>query len=201
MRHDRRRPPRTERHRRCPRLASGQSFEQRIALGPTLGQCCGGALTLGFSRLDADALAAGPTPPLFTLQLYGAGHVGRAIARLLATLDCRVDWVDERENEFPALDGAPARTSSACASSRSRPKCRRPRRARTTSCSRTATTWTCDLRGDPEARRLRLVRPHRLEDQARALRAPLRERGIADERIARMTCPIGIPESTARSPK
>jgi xanthine dehydrogenase accessory factor len=41
------------------------------------------------------------TPPRFTLQLYGAGHVGRAVVRLLATLPCRVQWIDEREAEFP----------------------------------------------------------------------------------------------------
>ena len=29
-----------------------------IALGPSLGQCCGGALTLRFAPLDAEALAA-----------------------------------------------------------------------------------------------------------------------------------------------
>lgn len=72
-------------------------------LGPALGQCCGGAVTLGFSLLDAQALARWPeTPPRFHLQLYGAGHVGRAIARALAPLHVLVDWIDERDEEFPA---------------------------------------------------------------------------------------------------
>ncbi len=72
-------------------------------LGPALGQCCGGAVTLSLARLDAAALAAWPqTPPRFHLQLYGAGHVGRAIARALSPLNVRVDWIDEREEEFPA---------------------------------------------------------------------------------------------------
>jgi len=84
------------------RARAGQRFEQRIALGPTLGQCCGGVLTLDFSPLDDETLARWPQePPLFTLQLYGAGHVGRAIVRLLAELNCRVQWIDEREEEFP----------------------------------------------------------------------------------------------------
>jgi len=39
--------------------------------------------------------------PLFHLQLHGAGHVGRAIATLLATLDVDVDWFDERDEGFP----------------------------------------------------------------------------------------------------
>jgi xanthine dehydrogenase accessory factor len=76
---------------------------EHYPLGPALGQCCGGAVTLTHHALDAAALARWPaTPPLFHLQLYGAGHVGRAIATLLATLDVSVDWIDEREEEFPA---------------------------------------------------------------------------------------------------
>lgn len=82
--------------------------DQAIALGPTLGQCCGGALTLRTAPLDAAALTAWPDEtPLFTLQLYGAGHVGRAIVRLLETLPCAVQWIDEREAEFPAAASAP----------------------------------------------------------------------------------------------
>ncbi|MGY4830493.1 xanthine dehydrogenase accessory protein XdhC [Sphaerotilaceae bacterium SBD11-9] len=77
-----------------------------LPLGPALGQCCGGAVTLRFERLRATHLDTWPRgAPLFHLQLYGAGHVGRAIARLLATLDVQVDWVDEREDEFPASLG------------------------------------------------------------------------------------------------
>ncbi len=77
--------------------------EQRIALGPSLGQCCGGVLGLRFVSLDSCDPAAWPEPaPRFTLQLYGAGHVGRAVVHLLATLPCRVQWMDERESEFPA---------------------------------------------------------------------------------------------------
>jgi xanthine dehydrogenase accessory factor len=80
----------------------GEGAHQHVALGPSLGQCCGGALDLRYVPL---ALAQAQTWPLsaprFTLQLYGAGHVGRAIATLLAGIDCRVQWIDERESEFP----------------------------------------------------------------------------------------------------
>ena len=73
-----------------------------VPLGPEIGQCCGGAVTLGFSRLDASAVAAWPlAAPRFHLQLYGAGHVGRAIVTALAPLNVRVDWIDERDDEFP----------------------------------------------------------------------------------------------------
>jgi len=34
--------------------------------------------------------------------VFGAGHVGRALVPLLASLPCKVRWIDSRENEFPA---------------------------------------------------------------------------------------------------
>ncbi|MEP7056728.1 MAG: xanthine dehydrogenase accessory protein XdhC [Caldimonas sp.] len=77
--------------------------ERHYPLGPALGQCCGGAVTLALAPLDRAALAAWPDiEPRFHLQLYGAGHVGRAIARALVPMNVRVDWIDEREEEFPA---------------------------------------------------------------------------------------------------
>ena len=93
-------------HSERPGSGAGARFaarEQSFALGPSLGQCCGGTLTLSFAPLDAAALVRWPASvPLFHLQLHGAGHVGRAIATLLATLDVEVDWFDERDEEFPA---------------------------------------------------------------------------------------------------
>jgi xanthine dehydrogenase accessory factor len=84
----------------------GSVSSLHLPLGPALGQCCGGAVTLRFERLQPRHLQAWPAGvPLFHLQLYGAGHVGRAIARVLATLDVQVDWVDEREDEFPLTLG------------------------------------------------------------------------------------------------
>jgi len=92
-----------ERAREMLRTKDLRPHTEHFPLGPALGQCCGGAVTLAYGALDAQALARWPEPAaLFHLQLYGAGHVGRAIATLLATLDVSVDWIDEREAEFPA---------------------------------------------------------------------------------------------------
>ncbi len=105
------------------RAPAGQVL--RFALGPSLGQCCGGAVVLRLQPLSDEALAEWPQPPpRFQLQLHGAGHVGRAIVRLLETIDCRVQWVDEREEEFPrersaahieriCVDGAEAEVDTA----------------------------------------------------------------------------------------
>lgn len=86
------------------RLAAGAQspLEWHAALGPALGQCCGGALTLRLSPLtDASIAAWPPAAPRFRLHLFGAGHVGRALVQVLAGVDCEVVWVDEREREFP----------------------------------------------------------------------------------------------------
>jgi xanthine dehydrogenase accessory factor len=78
------------------------AHHRHVALGPSLGQCCGGALDLRFSLLAHSTPEHWLLPPpRFVLQLYGAGHVGRAIAKLLQGIHCQVQWIDEREQEFP----------------------------------------------------------------------------------------------------
>lgn len=83
---------------------------QRVALGPSLGQCCGGAVDLAFEPLDAQTLMRWPvTPPAGHLLLYGAGHVAQALIQVLRGIDLSVDWVDSRDGahgrwpEFPGL--------------------------------------------------------------------------------------------------
>jgi len=39
----------------------------------------------------------------FTIALFGAGHVGRALVRALAHMPCRVEWFDTRAQQFPAM--------------------------------------------------------------------------------------------------
>ncbi len=89
----------------------GGWFEPQLTsypLGPALGQCCGGVVALRFSLLNPEHTSQWPrADSRFYLQLHGAGHVGRAIARLLADIDCTVDWIDEREDEFPRSLGSP----------------------------------------------------------------------------------------------
>jgi xanthine dehydrogenase accessory factor len=85
----------------------------RMPLGPAVGQCCGGNVTLELKRADAAdvealaALEAKLAERLPQVLLFGAGHVGRALARALAPLPLRLRWIDSREQEFPEppLDG------------------------------------------------------------------------------------------------
>ena len=40
-------------------------------------------------------------PPRLTVALFGAGHVGQALVRLLAGLPMRLRWIDPRPDAFP----------------------------------------------------------------------------------------------------
>lgn len=51
----------------------------------------------------ADALLDVSLPPELQVVLFGAGHVGRALAELFGRLPVQVRWVDPREDEFPAV--------------------------------------------------------------------------------------------------
>lgn len=84
----------------------GPGWSQTFALGPTLGQCCGGVVVLRFEPLTHESLGAWPVPkPRFHLDLHGAGHVGQAIVRLLSDIDMSVRWIDQRLDE--PQDGEP----------------------------------------------------------------------------------------------
>jgi len=177
-------------------------------LGPALGQCCGGAVTLAFSALDAAALDAWPhTPPRFHLQLYGAGHVGRAIARALLPMNVSVDWIDERDDEFPR---SPYPGSAIEWPSHIRPV--------------NVDTVEAEVATAPPGA-FYLVLTHRHDLDLRITEAILRRgdfgffgligsktkraqfirrleaRGIAASTIARMTCPIGVPGVEGKEPE
>ena len=76
----------------------------RYALGPALGQCCGGVVHLKFERIsaaDAPALKQRLLANGQPLALFGGGHVGRALVNVLSTLPYNVQWVDSRDEIFP----------------------------------------------------------------------------------------------------
>ncbi len=77
----------------------------RFALGPSLGQCCGGVVTLAFepiSAADAPALRHRLQPNLPPVAIFGGGHVGHALVQVLAGLPFAVSWIDSRDGVFPA---------------------------------------------------------------------------------------------------
>ncbi len=154
---------------------------------PRLGRAAGGETMLA-ERLD-DAL-----PPLW---LYGAGHVGQALARIMVELPLRLTWIDSRAELFPAdlegvrvLDGADPLASVAEA--------------------------------PPGARFVVLTHSHPLDyalcrailarddfawagligsvSKAARFRSRLARDGLGHAVIARLQCPIGIPGIDSKWP-
>ena len=89
-------------------LAAGKTDDTiELALGPAVGQCCGGRVSLRLTRADGESAAAikaaeaaaAKAAPL--IMLFGAGHVGRALAAALGPLPMRLLWTDERPDAFP----------------------------------------------------------------------------------------------------
>ena len=88
-------------------LAAGTLVDetQRYALGPSLGQCCGGVMHLRFESVDAaqaPMLRTRLQGNLAPVAVFGGGHVGHALARLLGTLPFALTWIDSRDGIFPA---------------------------------------------------------------------------------------------------
>jgi xanthine dehydrogenase accessory factor len=95
------------------RLAGGTGEAVlRYPLGPSLGQCCGGVVQLRYEAVtaaDLPALRRRLTAHHTPVALFGGGHVGKALVRVLATLPFAVTWIDSRDEIFP--DAVPANVS------------------------------------------------------------------------------------------
>ena len=88
-------------------LAEGASHnEETIPLGPSLGQCCGGAVSLRYTDRKPDEAQTEEAPAPFialehtSLWLWGAGHVGRAVVQA-APASFDITWVDSAPERFP----------------------------------------------------------------------------------------------------
>jgi xanthine dehydrogenase accessory factor len=94
------------------RLNTGEGCVRTVAFGPTpdsvqLSDPAPGTVTpdcllwdgAGFDEGNA-LLTETIVPREFPVVVFGAGHVGTALMRVLTTLPCRVRWVDERDAQF-----------------------------------------------------------------------------------------------------
>lgn len=199
--------------RKAPPGVQPAPWQQTFPLGPTLGQCCGGVVTLAFEPLTETVLADWQLPPArFHLELHGAGHVGQAIVRLLADIDCTVRWIDERpdaehdDGDTPGLPSAdalaalPAHISFVETDAADAEVAEAPPGA-----CHLVLTHRHDLdlrivqavlqRGDfafagligSQTKRSRFL--HRLAEQ-----------GVDEGTLARLTCPIGLPGLSGKEP-
>jgi xanthine dehydrogenase accessory factor len=86
-----------------------------IPLGPEIGQCCGGRTQLRFQKMTAqlleelEAKRASEAEHRPETYLFGAGHVGHALAAALAPLPLSVTVIETRKEELANL---PAETKT-----------------------------------------------------------------------------------------
>ncbi|HSV81924.1 MAG TPA: xanthine dehydrogenase accessory protein XdhC [Ramlibacter sp.] len=189
------------------RLAGGGGQPvRRYALGPSLGQCCGGVVHLRYERLtaqDAPALAQRLLAELAPLALFGGGHVGKALVRVLATLPFAVTWIDSRDEIFPAdvpdnvaceySDPVQAAVGDLAPHSR---------------VLIMSFSHAEDL--DIVAACLKRLRDHGdlpyvgligSKTKWATFRHRLEERGFHKQELAQVTCPIGVPGVTGKQPE
>jgi xanthine dehydrogenase accessory factor len=82
-----------------------------VALGPEIGQCCGGRVTLALAPLDDEGAAvlharlAAEEAARPHVLIFGAGHVGRALAGALRLLPVRPILIDQRRQEIGLAPG------------------------------------------------------------------------------------------------
>lgn len=96
-------------HARALLAGKATVWRQDIPLGPAIGQCCGGFVSLAFTpfdrtaraRLEARLKAEDETHP--TIYVFGAGHVGKALATALQPLPFAVTMIETRAEELGDL--------------------------------------------------------------------------------------------------
>ena len=137
-------------------------------------------------------------PPDCVVFLFGAGHVGRALASILGQLPCRVVWIDERKDAFPAA--VPANVAAVRADDPVAEAARAPKGAyylvMTHSHARDQRIVEAVLRrGDFAYLGLIGSATKRARFAAR-----LRAAGIGEAPLARLVCPIGAEGIPGKEP-
>jgi xanthine dehydrogenase accessory factor len=207
------------------------------ALGPDMGQCCGGHVRVLLERFTADEAAglmtiqgcrriahplAGTAPPVDAgdaeigpdaagsmfvapviqpgrpLFLYGAGHIGRALAPHLAALQFDLHWVDIEDARFPA--GIPDGVTKVIASDPTVIAAHAPADAihLVITHNHALDEALCHrILSGPGFARLGLIGS---ATKAARFQSRLTKAGIAPAMLARLVCPVGLPEITGKHP-
>ncbi len=83
-------------HKARELLLAGEQCQRihHFPLAAEANQCCGGSVTVLFEVFPCAANE---------VVLFGAGHVARALVKILAELDMHITWVDSREDLYPEV--------------------------------------------------------------------------------------------------
>ncbi len=183
-----------------------QPLTLRQALGPSLGQCCGGVVHLRLECVtaqDAPALRARLAPRLHPVALFGGGHVGHALAHALAPLPFALHWIDSRDGVFDpqVAPGALCEHSEPVHAAV-------PTLAAQSFVLIMSFSHAEDL--DVVAACLTRQRAHGdlpfigligSRTKWATFRHRLEARGFTQEELAHVTCPIGVPGITGKEPE
>jgi xanthine dehydrogenase accessory factor len=189
-------------------ILSGQPAQNRLSqvLGPSLGQCCGGALDLSFERVhtaDVPRLREQCSPQRSPLALFGGGHVGKALVQTLAPLPFAVRWIDSRDEIFPTdvpdeVDcehSNPVQAAVADLAPGSRVL------IMSFSHAEDLDIVIACLKRQRELGDLPFVGLIGSATKWATFRHRLEERGFSAQEIAHITCPIGVPGITGKEPE
>jgi xanthine dehydrogenase accessory factor len=189
-------------------LLAGQTevTELRHVLGPSLGQCCGGAVALQFERVSADdvpRLTAQLRPERTPLALFGGGHVGKALVKTLAPLPFAVRWVDSRDEIFPpdVPDGVDCEHSNPVQAAVADLLPGSRVLIMSFSHAEDLDVVVACLKRLRERGDLPFVGLIGSKTKWATFRHRLEDRGFGADEIAQITCPIGVPGITGKEPE
>jgi len=190
------------------RRLAGEAGEPvvQFALGPSLGQCCGGVVRLRFERVgraDAAALAQRLAPRRWPVGLFGGGHVGKALVDVLAPLPFEVTWIDSRDEIFPERlppnvhgeHSDPVHAAVADLAPGSRVL------IMSFSHAEDLDIVAACLKRQRERGDLPYIGLIGSKTKWATFRHRLEERGFLAEELAHVTCPIGLPGITGKEPE
>ena len=178
----------------------------RYALGPSLGQCCGGVMHLRYepvTQADAALLAARLAPRRTPVALFGGGHVGQALARVLAPLPFQLTWIDIRDGIFPPDVSQDVACEHSHPVQAAVPGLTSDSRVLIMSFSHAEdldVVAAClrRQRAQGDLPFIGLIGSH---TKWATFRHRLQERGFTEAELARVTCPIGVPSIAGKAPE
>ena len=181
-------------------------FTRTFALGPSLGQCCGGVVDLRFEWLQGPLSAAWRErlrPRGAPVALFGGGHVGKALVRILATLPFEVRWVDSRDEIFPTDVPPQVQCEHSDPVQAAVPELAAGSRVLIMSFSHAEDldiVQAC-LKRQRQRGDLPFIGLIGSKTKWATFGHRLRERGFSEQECAQVTCPIGLPGIDGKAPE
>jgi xanthine dehydrogenase accessory factor len=153
---------------------------------------------LQFTGGEEQALLLEQLEPGTPLWLYGAGHVGQALVRILAELPFEITWVDSRGHLLP--DGLPRTVHTLCTPDPVGTVRLAPSTARILVMTHDHALDYALCRGFLERGMLGWLGLIGSQSKAARFRSRLARDGLAPAVIAQLTCPIGLPNLPSKLP-